>query len=353
MVDGVNLNGSMYASTTAPKTTTEKKAVKENEDGNTGTSKNSWSTVHTGNGATDKGTKIVKKGKEMDKNAFFRILSAQLANQDPSNPLDSSQFVAQLAQFSSLEQMTNLNSTMTFSSAKELVGKTVAFNSYNYKGEQYGGVVTSVTKKGDEPIVSVMVKENGKIVEKNFNYSEVSEVIEVGNNYLDNLNYNMDFLVSSSFIGKEVKASDENGVYEGVVKSVYKDRIGVTVVIDTHGKLTTEEMKKDEGVSDQNVIVNGVYEGNENKKLLVRYNKYAGEDQCKYQYKFVGKNDVEEAVQWKDYTKEDKVEGIKLILPEKEPESEVRWSYEFETYENKEIHFPSTNVLEVSEVKEV
>lgn len=343
MLDGVNLNGSAYASEAAKanKTTTEKK-----------TSKNTWNTVHSGTGATDRGTKIVKKGKEMDKNAFFRILSAQLANQDPSNPLDSSQFVAQLAQFSSLEQMTNLNSTMTLSSAESLVGKTVAFNSYNYKGEQYGGVITSVRNSPEEPIVTVMIEEKGKIVPKEFRYSNVSEVIDTGNSYLNNLNSNMDFLVSSSFMDKTVKASNEDGIYEGVVKSVYKNGYGVTVVVDTHGKLTSEEMKKDEGVSDQNVIVNGVYEGTENKKLLVRYNKYAGDDESKYQYKFVGKNDIEEGIQWNDYKKGDKVEGIKLIIPEKEPESEVRWSYGFETYENKEIHFLSTNVLEVSQAKE-
>ncbi|WP_258921671.1 flagellar hook capping FlgD N-terminal domain-containing protein [Heyndrickxia coagulans] len=46
--------------------------------------------------------------KTLDKNAFLKILIAQLQNQDPTNPMDDTQFVSQMAQFSSLEQMTNL-----------------------------------------------------------------------------------------------------------------------------------------------------------------------------------------------------------------------------------------------------
>jgi len=44
---------------------------------------------------------------------FMTMLLAQLQNQDPLNPMEGSDFAAQLAQFSSLEQLTNLNSTMS------------------------------------------------------------------------------------------------------------------------------------------------------------------------------------------------------------------------------------------------
>lgn len=49
---------------------------------------------------------------ELGKNEFFKILSAQLQFQDPMEGGDNSQYVAQLAQFSTLEQMENLNQAM-------------------------------------------------------------------------------------------------------------------------------------------------------------------------------------------------------------------------------------------------
>lgn len=49
---------------------------------------------------------------DLDKNAFLHLLTTQLANQDPLNPMDDREFIAQLAQFSSLEQMNNLNVKM-------------------------------------------------------------------------------------------------------------------------------------------------------------------------------------------------------------------------------------------------
>jgi len=48
---------------------------------------------------------------DLDKDAFLRLLTTQLSNQDPLNPTEDREFIAQMAQFSSLEQMQNLNDT--------------------------------------------------------------------------------------------------------------------------------------------------------------------------------------------------------------------------------------------------
>ncbi len=74
--------------------------------------------------------------KELDKDAFLQLLVFQLQNQDPMSPTDNTQMIAQLAQFSSLEQMNKLNTSfdtlssnvdrLNFVSASSLVGKTVA-----------------------------------------------------------------------------------------------------------------------------------------------------------------------------------------------------------------------------------
>jgi flagellar basal-body rod modification protein FlgD len=54
----------------------------------------------------------------MDKNAFLKLLVTQLKNQDPLSPLQPYEFAAQLAQFSSVEQLTQLNQGMADQSAQ-------------------------------------------------------------------------------------------------------------------------------------------------------------------------------------------------------------------------------------------
>ncbi|MBQ7453672.1 MAG: flagellar biosynthesis protein FlgD [Selenomonadaceae bacterium] len=52
--------------------------------------------------------KETKANDELGKDAFLQLLVTQLQNQDPLNPQDNSSYIAELAQFSSLEQMTNV-----------------------------------------------------------------------------------------------------------------------------------------------------------------------------------------------------------------------------------------------------
>lgn len=49
---------------------------------------------------------------KLDKDAFLKLLVTQLRHQDPLNPVEDKEFIAQMAQFSTLEQVQNLNKTM-------------------------------------------------------------------------------------------------------------------------------------------------------------------------------------------------------------------------------------------------
>lgn len=64
----------------------------------------------------------------LGKDAFMTLLITQMQNQDPLNPSSDTEFISQLAQFSSLEQMENLNQTLTNQNAFALVGKNVIMN---------------------------------------------------------------------------------------------------------------------------------------------------------------------------------------------------------------------------------
>jgi flagellar basal-body rod modification protein FlgD len=69
-----------------------------------------------------------KGNDELGKDAFLRLLTTQLRYQDPTNPSESSEFAAQLAQFSSLEQMTNMNNTIEESAEKTFAANLSMIN---------------------------------------------------------------------------------------------------------------------------------------------------------------------------------------------------------------------------------
>ena len=70
--------------------------------------------------------KLNKVGTDsLGKDAFMQLLVAQMQNQDPLEPASDTEFISQLAQFGSLEQMENLNVAMANQNAFGLVGKNV------------------------------------------------------------------------------------------------------------------------------------------------------------------------------------------------------------------------------------
>lgn len=100
---------------------------------------------------------------------FLKILLAQLQFQDPLKPLDNQQFLAQLAQFSSLAQTTELNdridTLLTIQASNQsigLIGKTVEVRSVT--GEPASvGEVSSLSFSEGQPNLTV-VKSDGEIL---------------------------------------------------------------------------------------------------------------------------------------------------------------------------------------------
>ncbi len=94
---------------------------------------------------------------ELDQGAFMELLVTQLENQDPLEPVANEDFIAQLATFSSLEELESLNNNIVamiglnqsnalisqLSQGSSLIGKTVAWQD-PYTGEPGSGTVDSV-----------------------------------------------------------------------------------------------------------------------------------------------------------------------------------------------------------------
>ncbi len=104
--------------------------------------------------------------KILDQDAFLKILLTQLANQDPSNPMEDKEFISQMASFSSLEQMTQMNKTLTsfmemqkdshFLSHSQLIGKEI-------KWEQTVAKPDGETElKVHDSVVKAIKLQNGK-----------------------------------------------------------------------------------------------------------------------------------------------------------------------------------------------
>lgn len=86
---------------------------------------------------------------KMDKDAFMKLMLAQMKNQDPTNPLKSHEMAAQLAQFSSLEQMQNMNTTLTEMRNGQKPGEN--FQALNFIGKAVSGDSAKITRmKGDK-----------------------------------------------------------------------------------------------------------------------------------------------------------------------------------------------------------
>lgn len=99
-----------------------------------------------------------KVQRDLGKDDFLKLLITQLSNQDPTSPMENTEFIAQMAQFSSLEQMTNMNqefakmnSMLVSSQAVGTIGKTVDITLGDTKTT---GVVEAVTY-GANPQVRV------------------------------------------------------------------------------------------------------------------------------------------------------------------------------------------------------
>lgn len=102
---------------------------------------------------------------DLGKDAFLQLLVTQLSNQDPLNPMEDKEFVAELSQFSSLEQLTNLNEGMD--NLIKATERQDMISAVSFMGKE-------VTASGD-----ALSKKNGKVSELSFDLTEDASAVLV------------------------------------------------------------------------------------------------------------------------------------------------------------------------------
>ncbi|HEV2643621.1 MAG TPA: flagellar hook capping FlgD N-terminal domain-containing protein [Candidatus Elarobacter sp.] len=111
-------------------------------------------------------------GSQLGQDAFLKLLTTQLRNQDPLHPMDDTQSVAQLAQFSSVQATTELKdafasfqSNFSVMQSAGLLGKTVSAQSTDAGGNvtSVSGTVKTISVINGTPMIT-LVDANGKLL---------------------------------------------------------------------------------------------------------------------------------------------------------------------------------------------
>jgi Flagellar hook capping protein len=145
---------------------------------NSVTNNNSTTGTNGSSGSTSSSSALTSNS-AMGKDDFMKLMIAQLQNQDPLNPADGTEFAAQLAQFSSLEQLQNLNTSMTNSvnanytlaqsinntMSATLIGNEVKVsgNSFGYTGQESINLGYNIPKTAASVTIKIY-DSSGKLV---------------------------------------------------------------------------------------------------------------------------------------------------------------------------------------------
>ncbi|MFD1177195.1 flagellar hook assembly protein FlgD [Paenibacillus puldeungensis] len=130
--------------------------------------------------------KAAKKSNQLGKDDFLKLMMAQMQYQDPLSPMDNKDMVAQMAQFTSVEQLTNIAKQITdlgqsLGSESGLIGKQVSWNSETKTGNyDIKTGKAEVIKKKETGIVESIIIRDGvhyvKIGDKEIKISEIEQV---------------------------------------------------------------------------------------------------------------------------------------------------------------------------------
>jgi len=110
---------------------------------------NKYSTTYPASKEEADYSKLQPKKTGLDMNDFLNLIVAQMSNQDPMNPVENTDFIAQMAQFSALEAMSDLREVSMQGQVTSLIGKNVvvAGESWIFRKALYRGLHCTAAKQ--------------------------------------------------------------------------------------------------------------------------------------------------------------------------------------------------------------
>ncbi len=135
-----------------------------------------------------------------DKDSFMQILVAQMKYQDPMEPTSNTEYIAQYATFTQVEQLSNMANAMSLSRASELVGKEVLVTQRNPdtgKITDVTGTVDFVTYSGNKAYLNIdgtnySIDDVSQVFDPN--YTNAEKIAEDLMKAIDKLPSNLDFV---------------------------------------------------------------------------------------------------------------------------------------------------------------
>ena len=191
----------------------------------------------------------------LGKDAFLQLLVTQLQNQDPTNPMDDRDFIAQMAQFSSLEQMQNMTKTMEsllvsqqqtqLMSYTTFIGKEVKWHELTEEKDQTGNYITNEGTGVVESLKfvkgeAVFVLADGKEIYPG-NISAILGGKGTSSESSSSTSTELPLVQASMLIGKNVAYKDGDQEIQGRIVSVINKDGVINYVLDNEQKLTSKD----------------------------------------------------------------------------------------------------------------
>lgn len=189
----------------------------------------------------------------LGKDDFLKILMAQLQNQDPLNPMEDKDFIAQMAQFSTLEQITNLGRSFDRFALVQEQNMLVSYNQFIGKEVTWHKIVSDPGTNSDENNPAIQ-EGTGRVASIQFNGGSAVFILEDGTklepaniSQVNDTSNESSIVQASMMIGKKVTWLNEQAEEQiATVQSVSFKNGKITFQLDDqdHSRIVASQIVK-------------------------------------------------------------------------------------------------------------